>query len=196
MTIDSEHRAANMPADQPVALAEGHSTRVILMGDGPLYHEALAELSKEGFPVQRFGAGASICESRGAKGLADILRQVAKPSRPADQPQSDNSLICGKLRLHPDTARAFWNDVDVDLTLGEYKILHLLVSDAGNYKTYRVIYDRLRHEGFIAGDGAQGYKANVRSAIKRMRNKFRVLDSDFDRIENYTGFGYCWKTTP
>jgi hypothetical protein len=35
--------------------------------------------------------------------------------------------------------------------------------------------DRLRHEGFIAGYGADGYRANVRSAIKRIRNKFRAL---------------------
>jgi hypothetical protein len=37
------------------------------------------------------------------------------------------------------------------------------------------------------------YRANVRSAIKRIRNKFRDFDPTFDRIENYTAFGYCWK---
>ncbi|MEA2801060.1 MAG: two-component system, OmpR family, response regulator ChvI, partial [Rhodospirillaceae bacterium] len=37
------------------------------------------------------------------------------------------------------------------------------------------------------------YRANVRSAIKRIRNKFRALDPAFDEIENYTGFGYCWR---
>jgi two-component system response regulator ChvI len=36
----------------------------------------------------------------------------------------------------------------------------------------------------------------VRSAIKRIRNKFRDLDPTFDKIENYTGFGYCWRKTP
>jgi hypothetical protein len=33
----------------------------------------------------------------------------------------------------------------------------------------------------------------VRSAIKRIRNKFRSFDPTFDEIENYSGFGYCWK---
>jgi two-component system response regulator ChvI len=33
----------------------------------------------------------------------------------------------------------------------------------------------------------------VRSAIKRIRNKFRDLDPTFEEIENYSGFGYCWK---
>jgi hypothetical protein len=26
-----------------------------------------------------------------------------------------------------------------------------------------------------------------------LRNKFRALDPTFDKIENYTGFGYCWR---
>jgi two-component system response regulator ChvI len=35
----------------------------------------------------------------------------------------------------------------------------------------------------------------VRSAIKRIRNKFRSIDPSFDAIENHIGFGYCWKVT-
>jgi two-component system response regulator ChvI len=58
--------------------------------------------------------------------------------------------------------------------------------------TYHAIYDR-QHYGFIAGDGADGYRANVRSAIKRIRNKFRGLDSTFNEIKNYNSFGFCWK---
>jgi len=58
--------------------------------------------------------------------------------------------------------------------------------------TYRAIYDRLHYEGFIAGSGNDGYRANVRSVIKRIRNKFRDLDPTFAEIENYSSFGYCW----
>ena len=59
--------------------------------------------------------------------------------------------------------------------------------------TYRALYDRPRHEGFVAGDGQEGFKANVRSAIKRIRNKLRACDPAFDEIENYSGFGYGWR---
>ena len=102
-------------------------------------------------------------------------------------------MKCGKLLLRPDISRACWKDVDVGLTLGEYNIVHLLASNAGRYVTYRAIYDRMHYEGFIAGSGADGYRMNVRSAIKRIRNRFQALDSTFDEIENYQGFGYCWK---
>ena len=103
------------------------------------------------------------------------------------------TMICGKLLLRPDISRACWKGADLGLSLGEYNIVHLLASNVGRYVTYRAIYDRLHYEGFIAGDGADGYRANVRSAIKRIRNKFRSLDPTFHEIENYNGFGYCWK---
>ena len=103
----------------------------------------------------------------------------------------EEGLTCGNLKLH--NARAFWNGVDLDLTIGEYKITALLASKPGHFFTYRAIYDRLRHEGFVAGEGPQGYWANVRSAIKRLRNKFRAVDPAFNGIENYTGFGYGWR---
>ena len=104
---------------------------------------------------------------------------------------AEEGVTCGNLKLH--NARAFWNGVDLGLTIGEYKIVELLASRPGHFFTYRAIYDRLRHEGFVAGEGPRGHWANVRSAIKRIRNKFRAFDPAFDEIENYTGFGYGWR---
>jgi two-component system response regulator ChvI len=139
------------------------------------------------------GAVDFIAKSRDRQVLVRRLRSVvelAKPKPKTNLPVQER-LSCGKLLL--ESSRAYWNQVDVDLTLGEYNIVHLLASKPGNFVTYRAVYDRLRHEGFIAGCGVDGYRANVRSIIKRIRNKFRALDPTFEKIENYTGFGYCWK---
>jgi two-component system response regulator ChvI len=143
------------------------------------------------------GAVDFIAKSRDRQVLVRRLRSVVelvKP-KPKTKPKTDlpveERLACGKLLL--ESSRACWNQVDVDLTLGEYNIVHLLASKAGSFATYRSVYDRLRYEGFISGNGADGYRANVRSAIKRIRNKFRACDPAFDEIENYTGFGYCWR---
>jgi two-component system response regulator ChvI len=141
------------------------------------------------------GAVDFIAKSRGRQVLVRRLRnviQLAKPKAKTDLPVQD-SLACHKLVLKPETRRAFWKGVDVGLTLGEYKLIHLLVSNAGSFVTYRAAYDRLRFEGFIAGSGNDGFRANVRSAIKRIRNKFRACDPAFDEIENYSGFGYGWR---
>ena len=141
------------------------------------------------------GAVDFIAKSRGREVLVRRLRNVvelAKPKAKADLPVQKR-LACDKLLLKPETSRALWNGVDVDLTLGEYKLVHLLVSNAGSFVTYRSLYDRQHFEAFIAGSGDDGFRANVRSAIKRIRNKFRACDPTFDEIENYSGFGYGWR---
>ena len=139
------------------------------------------------------GAVDFISKSRDRQVLVRRLRNVVELVKPKADVAVEERVACDKLRLKPETSRAFWNGVDVDLTLGEYNIVYLLASKAGSFVTYRAVYDRLRYEGFIAGTGEDGFRANVRSAIKRIRNKFRACDPTFDKIENYTGFGYCWK---
>jgi two-component system response regulator ChvI len=138
------------------------------------------------------GATDFIDKERGVGVLVRRLRRVAMADRTAAAPQLDRSMVCGKLVLKPEISRAYWNGVDVGLTLGEYQIVHLLTSNVGRYVTYRAIYDRMTYEGFIAGTGNVGYRVNVRTAIKRIRNKFRECDPAFDEIENYTSLGYCW----
>jgi two-component system, OmpR family, response regulator ChvI len=139
------------------------------------------------------GATDFICKSRGLEVLTRRIRRVVEVA--GGGPVAEEAMICGRLRLSPKISRAYWNDVDVELTLGEYNIVQLLASRIGHYVTYRAIYDCLHYEGFIAGSGSEGYRANVRSAIKRIRNKFRTVAPHFDRIENYTGFGYRWRPT-
>jgi two-component system, OmpR family, response regulator ChvI len=102
-------------------------------------------------------------------------------------------MACGNLVLQPKSQRAYWNGVDVDLTIGEYRVIQLLVSEPDRYFAYRAIYDRVRYKGFVSGRGPTGYRVNVRSAMKRIRAKFRALDITFDEIESYAGFGYRWR---
>jgi two-component system response regulator ChvI len=138
------------------------------------------------------GAIDFIDKARGVEVVVRRLRRVVDTARSAAQPNSEKLLVRGKLVLKQSISRATWGDVDVGLTVGEYHIVHLLVSNVGRHVTYRAIYDRMHYVGFIAGSGDDGYRANVRSAIKRIRNKFRELDPAFAEIENYTAFGYCW----
>ena len=58
--------------------------------------------------------------------------------------------------------------------------------------TYRELYDVVHGKDFISGSGPGGYRANVRTFIKRIRKKFRDVDLEFDQVRNYAGFGYQW----
>ena len=171
LLVKLQHQGLNVPV-------------VLLTGEAAPAHECLA-LDKGAIDV--------ILKSRGPDVLARRLKGVVRIIGRTDRPRSGGPMKCGKLLLRPDISRACWKDVDVGLTLGEYNIVHLLASNVGRYVTYRAIYDRLHYEGFVAGSGGAGYRTNVRSAIKRIRNRFRDFDPTFDKIENHAGFGYCWK---
>ncbi len=127
-----------------------------------------------------------------SRGIDILVRRLKLVARSTVALEAQKQYVYGKLTLRPDISRAYWNGTDMNFTVGEYNIVHFLASNVGRYVTYRAIYDRMHYVGFIAGTGDDGYRANVRSAIKRIRNKFRELDPDFAEIHNFTAFGYCW----
>jgi two-component system, OmpR family, response regulator ChvI len=92
-----------------------------------------------------------------------------------------------------DGARVVWRGSPVPLTPTEVRMVRLLAERAGRDVGYREIYDAARGQGFVAGSGTDGYRTNVRAAIRRIRQKFRDLDPEFDAIEAYAGYGYRWR---
>jgi two-component system, OmpR family, response regulator ChvI len=139
------------------------------------------------------GALDFIDKTRGVEILARRLRLAAKSGKPAAAPEAEKPIVCGKLVLSPRTSTAYWNEVDVGLTVSEYDIVHFLASNVGRYQAYRTIYDLRYYEGFVAGIGIQGYRTNVRSSIKRIRRKFCEVDPTFAEIQNSAMRGYRWR---
>ncbi len=121
-----------------------------------------------------------------------IITEGVKPHGGEGGATAVANIRRGSLELRNDISRAFWKGQQVDLTLTEYAIVSFLVTQEGGDVSYRQIYDIVRGKDFVAGYGPEGFRANVRSFIKRIRKKFRDVDSQFDGIENYPGFGYRW----
>lgn len=107
-------------------------------------------------------------------------------------PQQNAVFEHGDLQLRRDTNRAFWKNIRLELTQTEFQIVDHLATRAGHDVRYRELYDIVHGQGFVAGDGEIGFRANVRAFIKRIRQKFRDVDSAFTHIQNYPGFGYRW----
>lgn len=145
----------------------------------------------------KFGAVDFIEKSRRLSIILQRLKLITEGTKSqGGQTQGDSEakvFRLSKLELRTDIRRAFWDGKQVDLTLTEYAIVHFLAARAGADITYRQIYDLVRGKDFVAGYGADGYRANVRAFIKRIRKKFRDLDDTFEEIENYPGFGYRWR---
>jgi two-component system response regulator ChvI len=116
-------------------------------------------------------------------------------SRGAESGGPDDSLLrqVGSLELDGASHRARWKERELNLTLNEFAIIERLATHGGRDLSYRELYDTIRGEGFAAGIGDHGYRANVRAFIKRIREKLREVDPDFSAIENFPGFGYRWR---
>lgn len=142
------------------------------------------------------GAVDFVDKSRRLSILLRRLQRIAEQTAPsaASLPlgEKNTPLQIGGLELHFDTSRALWGSQAIDLTLTEFRIVALLATRAGQDVGYREIYDIVHGKNFVAGQGEDGYRANVRTFIKRIRKKFRDGDPRFDCIENYAGFGYRW----
>jgi two-component system response regulator ChvI len=101
-------------------------------------------------------------------------------------------LTSGPLKLDSVSHRAAWDGKEVRLTLTEFEIVKLIVSRAGQDVEFKEIHALIHEEGFAVGYGPEGYRGNVRTFIKRIRQKFCEIDKAFEAFENYPGFGYRW----
>ena len=142
------------------------------------------------------GAVDFIDKSRRLSILVKRLRLITEGTRPQADPEGKRNvgdvMHLDQLELRFDINRASWAGKALDLTLTEFKIVALLALRTGEDVSYREIYDLVHGKNFIAGYGTEGFRANVRTFIKRIRKKFRDTDSEFDHIHNYAGFGYRW----
>jgi len=140
------------------------------------------------------GAVDFVDKARGTPILAKRLRRIVEWKKNQLKTPGRQSLRLGDLSLRCEIAAACWRGNNIGLTLKEFNVVHLLASRAGEYVDYRTIYDCVHHEGFVAGDGDFGFRTNVCSLIKRIRNKFRAFDADFSEIENFAALGYRWRS--
>lgn len=162
----------------------------------------LTHLNEQVYEERALGGGALDFVDK-TRSFAIILRRIelildrapAPPRATAagDAAAAGLALESGALKLDLGSCRAFWKEREIDLTLTEFHIVRRLVERAGRDVAYRDLYDLVHGADFVAGFGDEGYRANVRAFIKRIRQKFRSLDDDFESIENYPGFGYRWR---
>jgi two-component system response regulator ChvI len=141
------------------------------------------------------GAVDFIDKSRRLSILVRRIELIAEGQRPlpsASQQQPPPQVRLGALELRFDINRAFWKGSAIDLTLTEFRMVSQLALKPGEDVSYRELYDLVHGKDFLAGSGADGYRANVRTFIKRIRKKFRDVDLEFDQVRNYAGFGYQW----
>jgi two-component system OmpR family response regulator len=92
-------------------------------------------------------------------------------------------IVHGFLRLNLDRMRAYWREQAVDLTVTELWIISALAKHPGHVKNRQQLMDAAN---VVLDDNT------ITSHIKRIRKKFREIDSAFNSIQTAYGMGYRW----
>ena len=106
------------------------------------------------------------------------IQALQTTDEPTEQIQVDQLL------LDTQRFRIEWSGTEVDLSLTEFWMVYSLVHRAGHVKNREQL---MNDANIFVDDGT------ITSHIKRIRKKFKQLDSTFDRIETVYGIGYRWK---
>lgn len=90
----------------------------------------------------------------------------------------------GRLIMDPARHKVLWNARAVSLTVTEFLILEALAQRPGVVKSRNQLLDAAYSDDIYVDD------RTIDSHIKRIRRKFRAVDSEFDSIETLYGVGY------
>jgi len=113
-----------------------------------------------------------------------VLRRREAGVEDAPVAEADKAIARGKLSLDPMRHSCAWGGRDVTLTVTEFLILHALAQRPGFVKSRDQLMDAAYDDQVYVDD------RTIDSHIKRIRKKFRSVDTSFASIETLYGVGY------
>jgi two-component system response regulator ChvI len=117
-------------------------------------------------------------------------REAAASGVPGTKSAADQqarTLERGQLAMDQERHTCTWKGEPVTLTVTEFLILHSLAQRPGVVKSRDALMDAAYDEQVYVDD------RTIDSHIKRLRKKFKVVDTDFDMIETLYGVGYRFR---
>lgn len=138
----------------------------------------------------RMGADDYIKKPFSQRLLMERIRALLRREQARQQPANtdpNNVLVRGDLVL--DSARHVcnWKGQTVDLTVTEFLLVKALAQRPGHVKSRDQLMDAAYGESIYVDD------RTIDSHIKRLRKKFKLVDSDFAQIETLYGVGYRYR---
>ena len=105
-------------------------------------------------------------------------------TQPQKETDSAKVLERGQLKMDPVRHTCTWKGDPVTLTVTEFLILQALAQRPGVVKSRNALMDAAYDDQVYVDD------RTIDSHIKRIRRKFRGVDTQFDAIETLYGVGY------
>ncbi len=113
-----------------------------------------------------------------------LLRREQNIKDLAGKADGGQALVRGELVLDPARHLCSWRGGQVTLTVTEFLILKALAQRPGHVKSRDQLMDAAYGEHIYVDD------RTIDSHIKRLRKKFKEVDSEFAQIETLYGVGY------
>ena len=136
----------------------------------------------------RMGADDYITKPFSQRLLIERIRAVLRRRELAGTDRGGKDLMQrGRLVLDPARHMCTWRDGEVNLTVTEFLLLQVLAARPGHVKNRNQLIDAAYGEHIYVDD------RTIDSHIKRLRRKFKELDSEFAQIETLYGVGYRYR---
>jgi two-component system response regulator ChvI len=116
-----------------------------------------------------------------------LLRRSDARSGKLPPGTEEKTIVRGPLTLDPARHACLWNNQSVALTVTEFLIIQALATRPGLVKSRDQLMDAAYDDQVYVDD------RTVDSHIKRLRRKFREIDTAFDAIETLYGLGYRYR---
>lgn len=120
--------------------------------------------------------------------LGELCSRIRALLRRAGVAEKQTFMECGDIRIDLIGSRAYLKGRTLELTSAEYRLLCLLVRNAGQVVTRERILDELWDE---AGDFVDDNTLSV--YVRRLREKVEEEPSHPRHLVTVRGFGYQWK---
>ena len=125
------------------------------------------------------------------KVLIERIRVQLRKKNISNIEDTKNIIAHGKLKLDPSQLECEWNEQSLPdkLTTTEFLIVQELAKRPGIIKERSQLMDIAYREDTDIED------RTIDSHVKRIRKKFKKVDSDFSAIETRYGSGYRWNVS-
>ena len=133
----------------------------------------------------RMGADDYITKPFSQRLLIERIRTLLRRQKIDNEEQDNKKTIdLGDMILDDDRYLCAWKGEPISLTVTEYLLIKSLASNPGHVKSRDQLIEAAYGETIYVDD------RTIDSHIKRVRQKFKKSDPEFDRIEAVYGAGY------
>src|SRR6266567_3391656 len=139
---------------------------------------------------QRMGADDYIKKPFSQRLLIERIRALIRRgelAREREEGQGEPVVVRGQMTLDPGRHLCTWRSQPVELTVTEFLILKSLAQRPGHVKNRDQLMDAAYGEHIYVDD------RTIDSHIKRLRKKFKAIDTEFAQIETLYGVGYRYR---